>query len=156
MVIRKANYDDVETLNKFLTLLIQDERQYDSGINPNFVVTNMYENYIEDPSKLIIVAEEDNQILGYLYGIIKETDDTYKYVVAKLDALYVDSIHRNRGIATVFIGIFKQWAISKNVDIMEVNVNVNNVIAKALYKNLNFKTENERLIIKNIDNKNRD
>ena len=25
MIIRKANYDDVEILNQFLTLLIQDE-----------------------------------------------------------------------------------------------------------------------------------
>lgn len=56
MNIRKANYNDVKILNEFLTLLIRDERQYDLGIDENFVVTNMYENYIEDPNKLIIVA----------------------------------------------------------------------------------------------------
>ncbi len=30
MIIRKADYDDVKILNKFLTFLIRDERQYDS------------------------------------------------------------------------------------------------------------------------------
>ena len=83
MVIRKADYNDVKILNNFLTLLIKDERQYDLGINENFVVTNMYENYIEDPNKLIIVATENNEVVGYLYGILEPSDDTYKYVVTK-------------------------------------------------------------------------
>ena len=39
MIIRKAEYKDVKTLNNFLTLLIRDERQYDLGIDENFVVT---------------------------------------------------------------------------------------------------------------------
>ena len=81
MIIRKANYDDVKILNKFLTLLIRDERQYDQGIDENFIVTNMYENYIEDSNKLLIVAEENKQVVGYLYGIIKPTDDTYQYIM---------------------------------------------------------------------------
>ena len=35
MIIRKANYDDVKILNRFLTLLIRDERQYDLGLDEN-------------------------------------------------------------------------------------------------------------------------
>ncbi len=149
MIIRKANYDDVKILNQFLTLLIKDERQYDLGINENFVVTNMYENYIEDSNKLLIVAEEKNQVVGYLYGIIKPNDDTYQYIVAKLDALYVDLNYRNQGIATSLIEQFKKWAISKNVNRLEVNVWSNNIQAKRLYEKANFKTTSETLTIDN-------
>ncbi len=147
MIVRKANYDDVKILNTFLTLLIRDERQYDLGIDENFIVTNMYENYIEDSNKLIIVAEENNKIVGYLYGIIKPNDDTYKYIIAKLDALYIDNNYRNKGIATSLIEYFKKWAISKNAHKIEVNVWSNNIKAKHLYEKNSFKKTSETLTI---------
>ena len=147
MIIRKANYNDVKKLNNFLTLLIRDEKQYDLGIDENFVVTNMYENYIEDSNKLIIVAEENNEIVGYLYGIIKPKDDTYKYIIAKLDALYIDNNYRNKGIATSLIDHFKKWAISKDANRLEVNVWSNNIKAKHLYEKNNFKTTSETLTV---------
>lgn len=143
MTIRKAQYQDVEILNKFLTLLIKDERQYDIGINENFVVSNMYENYIEDLDKLIIVALENNEIIGYLYGMIIPSDGTYKFVVAKLDALYVDLNYRNNNVATSLIEYFKKWAISKNANKIEVSVLSNNIKAKNLYEKANFKTTKE-------------
>ena len=147
MIIRKADYKDVKILNNFLTLLIRDESQYDLGIDENFVVTNMYENYIEDSNKLLIVAEENDEIVGYLYGIIKPNDDTYKYVIAKLDALYIDNNYRNKGIATSLIQYFKKWAVSKKAHKIEVNVFSNNIKAKRLYEKNNFKTTSETLII---------
>ena len=147
MIIRKANYNDTKTLNKFLTLLIKDERQYDLGIDENFTVTNMYENYIEDSNKLLIVAEENDEIVGYLYGIIKPKDATYKYIIAKLEALYIDNNYRNKKIATSLIEYFKKWAISKNANKLEVNVWSNNIKAKSLYEKKNFKTTSETLTI---------
>ena len=147
MIIRKANYNDTKTLNKFLTLLIKDERQYDLGIDENFTVTNMYENYIEDSNKLLIVAEENDEIVGYLYGIIKPKDATYKYIIAKLEALYIDNNYRNKKIATSLIEYFKKWAISKNANKLEVNVWSNNIKAKSLYEKNNFKTTSETLTI---------
>ena len=150
MVIRKADYNDVKILNHFLTLLIKDERQYDLGIDENFIVTNMYENYIEDPNKLIIVAEENNKIVGYLYGIIKPNDDSYKYIIAKLDALYIDNNYRNKGIATSLIDHFKKWAISKSAHKIEVSVWSKNIKAKRLYEKNNFQTTSETLTIDNL------
>ena len=145
MEIRKANYDDVKILNHFLTLLIRDEKQYDLGIDESFVVTNMYENFIEDPSKLIIVAEEKGKIIGYLYAKIKQTDPTYKYKIAILDALYVDNAYRRRGIAKSLIENLKKWAIHMEVKKIEVNVWSNNIKAKKLYEQENFKTVVETL-----------
>ena len=147
MTIRKANYDDVKTLNNFLTLLIRDESQYDLGIDKNFIVTNMYENYIEDSNKLLIVAEENDNVVGYLYGMIKPNDDTYKCVIAKLDALYIDINYRNKKIATSLIEYFKNWAISKKAHKIEVNVWSNNIKAKHLYEKNGFKTVSETLSI---------
>ncbi len=145
MIIRKAIYDDVKKLNELLTLLIQDEKQYDEGINDNFVVTNMYENYIEDKTKLILVAEEDNNIVGYLYGKLEESDETYKYKVAILDALYVIEEYRQKGIADSLINEFKNWAKLNNVNLLKVNVCSKNIKAKKLYEKHNFIMHSETL-----------
>ena len=147
MIFRKAEYKDAKILNNFLTLLIKDEKQYDSGIDENFTVTNMYENYIEDESKFIMVAEEENKIVGYLYGKIEKNDETYKYKVAKLDALYIDISYRHRGIAKTLIMEFKKWARLKLVDKIEVNVWSKNIDAKSLYEKANFKTVSETMVI---------
>ena len=147
MEIRKAKYKDAETLNHFLTLLIRDEKQYDNGIDENFVVTNMYENYIEDETKLLIVAVENDKILGYLYGKIEDADSTYKYIVATLDALYVLENYRSQGIAKTLISNFKKWAMLKNANRLKVNVWSKNKNAKKLYEQLGFKTASETLTV---------
>ena len=151
MIIRKANYEDVKTLNHFLTLLIREEKQYDDGIDDTFVVTTMYENYIEDQSKFIFVAEEENKIVGYLYGKIRPQDETYKDSIAVLDALYVEENYRKRGIAHARIEHFKQWVNSKNIHKIEVSVWSNNTKAKHLYEKENFKTAKETLIMNLFD-----
>ena len=147
MIIRKAIDEDVEILNNYLTLLIKDEKQYDSGIDDDFEVTNMYDDYINDDSKLLIVATEDDNVVGYLYGIIKQADPTYKFITAKLEALYVDSNYRNKGIATSLIKYFKKWALEKDAHKLEVNVWSNNLKAKGLYEKAGFKTASETLTI---------
>ena len=107
MIIRKASLEDVKTLNWLLTLLIRDEKKYDNNINENFTVTNMYENYIYDENKIILVAIEEGKIAGYIYGYIIEPDAILNNKIAKLDALYILEEYRNKGIASNLINEFK-------------------------------------------------
>ena len=93
MIIRKAVKEDAQTLDYLLTLLIQDEQKYDDNIDENFTVQHFYENYIDDFHKYIIVAEEENKIIGYLYGYQKK-DESLHNKVAVLDALYVEEKYR--------------------------------------------------------------
>lgn len=72
MIIRRATIKDVKELNNLLTLLIRDEKQYDENINEEFVVTNMYENYIEDTTRCILVAEDNQQFLVIYTAIVKK------------------------------------------------------------------------------------
>ncbi len=147
MNIRKAEVKDAKELNWLLTLLIRDEKQYDDNIDPNFVVTNMYENYILDKTKFIILAEMDNKIVGYLYGYIKETDPTIKDKTGVLDALFVLEEYRKNNIANNLINEFKKWAIEENIKTVEVNVCSENIKAKNLYIKNNFKTKRETMIL---------
>ena len=146
MKIRKAQMSDADKLNKLLTLLIRDEKQYDDTIDENFTVTNMYENYIYDLNRLILVVEENNNIIGYLYGYIN--DDKVSLKSAKLDALYIEKEYRNKGIAEKLINYFKKWVSDNGIEIIEVDVCSNNIKAKNLYKKHKFNVIKETLRLK--------
>ena len=75
--IRKATLNDVSTLNNFLTLLIRDEKKYDSNINELCVVKDFYENIISNDSNIILVAVANDKIVGYLFGYIANMGDSY-------------------------------------------------------------------------------
>ncbi len=147
MKIRKAILKDAPKLNHFLTLLIRDEKQYNNDINENFVVTNMYENYIDDPTKILLVAEENKTITGYLYGFIQDSDATSNHKIAQLDALYVLENYRHQGIAKELIHNFKNWVLNNNISKIEVNVCSQNYQAKNLYIKEDFITTKETMTL---------
>ena len=151
MNIRKAQLKDAETLNHLLTLLIQDEKQYDDSINEDFVVTDFYEHYVEDKEKCILVAEEKNNIVGYLYGYIKSIDPTINNKTSVLDALYIDEFFRDKGIANELINNFKLWSKENNINKIEVSVCSKNTKAKHIYNKHGFKIVKETLLLE-IDN----
>lgn len=145
MEIRNAKLEDAKELNWLLTLLIRDENQYDANIDEKFVVTNMYENYIEDRNRCILVAEKNHEIVGYLYGYKKGNDNTIHLQEAKLDALYVKEEHRNQHIADALIIEFKKWVKEQNISFVDVGVCSLNKKAKKLYSKHHFLTIKEEL-----------
>ena len=148
MIIRKAEAKDAKELNWLLTLLIRDEKKYDKTINEDFEVKNMYENYIDDLKKCILVAEYNSIIVGYLYGKIIETDETINSKNALLDALYIDSEYRKKGIGNSLIQAFKKWCSNNDIENISVNVWSNNTSAQKLYEKNGFKTVKETKMIK--------
>ena len=145
MEIRKAKREDAQELNYLLTLLIRDEGNYDKNIDMNFEVTNMYENYIDDDKSIILVALIDEQIIGYIYGFIKEKDETCINDIGILDALYVSDAYRRKGVADALIEEFKKWAIKSHLKEIEVNVLVANTKAHNLYLKNNFSPVKETM-----------
>ena len=144
MLYRKALMKDAKYLDNLLTKLIQDERQYDDSIDEYFVVTNFYQNYIEDNTKFLYLGEDNNEIIGYIYGYFNN-DVTTNNKVAYLDALFINSDYRHQGIANKLIEEFKKWAINNNCTSMEVNVCSQNTKAKNLYIKNNFQSFKETL-----------
>lgn len=143
-MIRKAVEQDIDTINNLLTLLIQDERKYNSNINPEFKVTNMYNNKINDDSRLILVYEVEGKVIGYIYGFLDESPVTI-YPEATLDALYVEESYRGNGIATELINEFVKWCKENHAVSIEVGVLSKNNKAVNLYRKNKFISYSERL-----------
>ena len=88
-LIRRAVLEDAEIINKLLTLLIRDEKNYDQNINENCVVERFYEDIIPYESNIVLVADMNNEIVGYLFGYIINDGDTCLDKTSKLEVLYV-------------------------------------------------------------------
>lgn len=138
-IIRRANLDDVKNCNNFLTLLIRDEKNYDKNINENCKVNIFYENFISNENNCILIAQVEDDIVGYLYGFIKNNGDTYIDLVAQLDAMFIDESFRKYGIGTSLINEFKKWSIEHKVKQIELQVCNENDKAISLYKKNGFK-----------------
>jgi len=136
--IRCATLEDAKLANSFLTKLIRDEKQYDKNINDNFIVNEMYENLITNQNNCLLVAEIDNELVGYLYGFIQDNGDSCIEPIAYIDAMFIEEEERCNGIATALIQKFKCWVLDKKVRYIELKVCTNNSNAISLYKKNGF------------------
>jgi len=135
MIIKVTSIDDCKICDNFLTLLIQDERQYDNTIDKNFVVKDYFINMIQDQHMLLLYKQESVP-MGYLFA--KRIEDGYL-----IDGLYVDIPFRNQGIARNLIKeAMKEINLLGNYKIT-INVLKKNQKAISLYQTIGFHIKEE-------------
>ena len=135
MIIKVNSIDDCKICDNFLTLLIQDERKYDTTIDENFVVKGYFINVVNNQNILLLYKNE-NKPIGYIFA--KKIDNKYL-----IDGLYIDINFRNKGIATKLIKvIIKEIYLLGDYKIF-INVLKKNKAAVNLYKNIGFIVEQE-------------
>lgn len=137
MKIREAQKTDAEILDGMLTALIQYEQRWNSNMNEAFTVKNNYEELIGQPGYKVLVAEENNEIMGYVYGFSYQTP-VEKAPIVILDALYVREQFRNRGCATALIREFQKFAVSEGAAAIELKVFSQNDPALRVYSEIGF------------------
>ncbi len=138
MIIREANQDDCEKLDALLTKLIWYEVQYDSNLNHDYTVENNYSEKLDWPGHTAFVAEEDGEIVGFIYGFVFSVPGMFNKPIAIADALYVEEAYRNRGIATDLFRKFINFASEHNVCRVELKVMSENMRAIHIYEALGF------------------
>ena len=137
--ISKAMLNEISEINNMLTDLIQDERKnYDSNINENYKVQEFYEKLIDSDNKIILVARDNDIILGYVYGFIQDNGNLFNNKIAQLDALFVKEQYRGNGIARSLMKDFINWAEEKGAAYIELSVCKGNTNAINLYENEGF------------------
>ena len=135
MIIKVNSIDDCKICDNFLTLLIQDERKYDTTIDEKFVVKDYFINMINNQNILLLYKNE-NKPIGYIFA--KKIDNKYL-----IDGLYIDTNFRNKGIATKLIKVIIKEIYSLGDYKIFINVLKKNKAAVNLYKNIGFIVEQE-------------
>ena len=137
MTIKKVDtIEEANICDELLTLLIQDEKKYDDNIS-DFVVKDWYNKLYNDLDKVIFVAKENDEIIGYIYVKVA-FDPSMVYKVTLIDALYVKEEYRFKGIATELINTAKNWTKEQGIKQITINVIEKNDVAYMLYRKLGF------------------
>ena len=115
---------NIEHLQKISSIL---ESDFDEFWN-----SNVLEGELKNPNSKYIVAIIENQVVGYagIWSILNEAHITN--IVVKKDK-------RNNKIGTELLEELIKMAKKEKIEFLTLEVNVNNKIARNLYKKYNFK-----------------
>jgi len=137
MHIRPAKSDEGAVCDELLTRLIQTERQWEPNLDETFTVCDNYEHRMSEEGTLLLVAEENDEIVGFLFGFLSPSP-VLKRPTALLDALFVCEEHRSKGIGKALALRFREWVKEQGVYAIELKVMSQNTTALRLYESLGF------------------
>ncbi|MDI3544359.1 MAG: hypothetical protein PWQ28_640 [Candidatus Woesearchaeota archaeon] len=138
MEIRLATKTDLKSL-----ISIKQEFNEEYGISKsNSFISRELSNYLG--KGIIIIAESDSKIVGYLAGIIeKNLYETTGYI----EEIFVSKPFRHRGISTRLKDRFIEFLKSKGICICRIDVNPDNP-ALAIYKKWGFNIDKYRMSLR--------
>lgn len=97
-------------------------------------------NAIGNSSQTVIVAEENEEIIGFLYGYLKKYTGFFrKRNVAHISDIAVSENHRRRGIGTALMDKFEQdFALKNDSNDLSLFVHTKNKAGVDFYDFLDF------------------
>lgn len=144
IIIRKAKIEDLSIIQDLNHKLFENEEKW----HPTYVGSwpysekgiQFFTERINELTGVIFVAEQEGKIIGYLcggwfrsYAFRKETS------FVDLDNMYVLEEYRSKGVGSILITEFINWAKSKNIEIIRVDSVYENERAINFYTNKGFK-----------------
>lgn len=142
IIIRKATAADLTQLLIFEQDLIRAERPFDPALKPDPV--NYYDlNAMLDATDIyLVVAELENKIVASGYARIDKSRHFLKHHYhAYLGFMYVLPEYRGKGINKLIIDELKDWAASKGLRELRLEVYYENISAIKAYEKFGFKKQ---------------
>jgi GNAT superfamily N-acetyltransferase len=139
LIIRPAEAKDLETLFTFEQGVISAERPYDSTLKTGHIHYYDLKNMLTDENVRIVVAELGGSPVASGYARIEIAKPYLKHSHhAYLGFMYVDAQHRGKSINKKIIEALADWARSKNVLELRLEVYYGNEAAIRAYEKTGF------------------
>lgn len=140
--VRQIKAEDAEKYMKLYSRLDEETnfRLYEPGernVSLNEQAAEI-ENMINDGNSTIIVAEDGEELVGYLSGFSRSQNRVRHIVTIGIAIL---QSHVGMGIGTMLFKELEAWAREHNKHRLELTVMENNPSAYALYKKMGFEAE---------------
>ena len=151
VIIRKAKLEDVEDLVSLENDLFNNQIEYIKKSNPdnlynfklkkdsNIFLKDFLKSTVHSKNALLLVADFENKIVGYLLIIIKKNIPIFKLEkLAEITDLYIKDEFRGRNISSKLIDEGFKWCKSKNISTIMLDALPNNDQAINVYKKWGF------------------
>ena len=140
ITVRKADLKDLESLLRFEQGVIEAERPFDSTLKTGDIHYYDIKEMMTSPNFEIVVAESENKIIGSGYARIVSSKHYLKHEKnIYLGFMYVDPVHRGKGVNQKILEALKKWSIEQGVTEMRLDVYYDNLAAIKAYEKAGFK-----------------
>ncbi|REC43392.1 GNAT family N-acetyltransferase [Chryseobacterium pennipullorum] len=140
MITREATEQDLEILLEFEQGVVSAERPFNSTLIEGKINYYDLNNLMQSPDALLLVAEDQNEIIGSGYALIKKSEKDYNRFkeYAYLGFMYVSPEHRGKGVNKVITDELVNWAKSRNISEVRLDVYSENESAIKAYEKAGF------------------
>ena len=138
ITIREMGRDDIPLwLDMYAAL-------YPEGARPG--LTEEIERILAAPNRHGFLAEADGQALGFAeYALREYANGCYSQPVPFLEGVWVDPLHRRKGVATALIRHMEGVARAEGFREFGSDVELGNLLSQDVHKRLGFE-ETERVV----------
>ncbi|MEU0674581.1 GNAT family N-acetyltransferase [Streptomyces sp. NPDC006172] len=142
VVVRTAELADVEALVACSSALFgEDAGTRDPSVDVHWPREHGSERFaagIDDPDRLLLVADREGQVVGYLTGAVGQGSAMRPVRVASLVSMYVLPACRRERIGERLVGAFTAWAKEREAQLVEVTAYSSNSEAVRFYERNGF------------------
>jgi len=139
IVVRKATLQDLATLNRFQQGIVDAERAFDPTIKDGAVQYYDIAPMLTADEIYFVVAEAGTRAVGCGYARIEAAKHYLKHSVhAYLGLMYVDPEYRGHAVNLAVIAALKDWAASRGIGEMRLEVYRENLAAIKAYEKAGF------------------
>lgn len=114
------------------------------NINDTNIIEDLY-YYLKEENCICIGAKEENKIIGFLWAYRRKFAGEERYHINYFSIL---STYQNQNIGTILLKKLKEIANTEKIKIIDLNVDVENLLAQKFYKKNSFKEEKILLSLK--------
>lgn len=143
ITIREGSIQDFDAILALQLQLEDAEIEFDSNLKPRCYSTEkgmeMLKKRLQDENNILLVAtNNDEQIIGFADGSIRDNAWWYVEPVAFLNHLAVDKKYRNQGVGTLLLHNFEDKIKEKGASYIRLLAFPENIPAVNLYKDNNY------------------
>ncbi|MFF9607435.1 GNAT family N-acetyltransferase [Streptomyces sp. NPDC014684] len=149
VIVRRAQPADVKGLVACSSALFaEDAGTRDQSIDvgwPRAFGPERFAAGIDDPTRLLLVADCGGQIVGHLTGAVAEGSAMRPVKIATLLGMYVQPAHRRGGLGARLVAQFSTWAKEAGAELAEVTAYSSNSDAIRFYEQNGFASQSVTL-----------
>lgn len=139
IIVRSAIFEDLTTLLTFEQGIIAAERPFDDTLKPDPISYYDIGAMIKADHCEVVVAELNNEVVGSAYARIQHSKHYLKSdQQVYLGFMFVPPEHRGKGINQLIIDALSEWARSRNVTELRLDVYPDNLPAVRAYEKAGF------------------
>jgi ribosomal protein S18 acetylase RimI-like enzyme len=140
ILIRRATPADLADLNRFQDGVVEAERAYDPTLQEGPVEYYDVAGMLTSDQVLFLVAEEHGRLVGCGFARLEPTKPYLRHDRrGYLGMMFVEPVHRGRGINGRIVDALKEWCRSRHVSELRLEVYRDNRAALGAYEKAGFR-----------------